>query len=290
MNRVERVMLDDGSTLILKRANPWVEKYPGIPAPVERSAVEAAFYGAVAGTEAGAAMPRLIASDAGTASMLLADLAPGADGMTVYAGAIIGDTDLDAIADWLCALHRLPVPPDHGFANHEMRALNAEHIFDYPLAPDSGFDCDAIVPGLQVHADRLKSDPAFIAAVQIVKAIYLGDVPGVLLHGDLYPGSWLTTPEGLFVIDPEFCWVGPREWDVGVLMAHLKLSGQPDAAASRLLARYGETLDTALLSQITGIEIMRRLIGVAQLPLPYDLDVRATLLEEARALVIGNTA
>jgi 5-methylthioribose kinase len=58
MNLVERVTLDDGSTLILKRARGWVEKYPHIPAPIERAGIEAAFYVAVAGTPAGLAMPK----------------------------------------------------------------------------------------------------------------------------------------------------------------------------------------------------------------------------------------
>jgi 5-methylthioribose kinase len=286
MNRVERVVLDDGCSLILKRASPWVEKYPEIPAPVERSGVEADFYAFVAGTAAARAMPRLIAHERGSAAMLLADLGAGADGMGAYAGAPIAPEHVDAVADWLRALHALPVPADHPFANRAMRALNAEHIFDFPLAPDSDFDCDAILPGLKAHADRLKTDTAFVAAVQAVKAAYLGDAPGVLLHGDMYPGSWLATPDTLFVIDPEFCWVGPREWDLGVLIAHLKLSRQPDAARERLLARYAEPLNPALLDRITGTEIMRRLIGVAQLPLPYGLEERATLLEEARALVL----
>lgn len=289
MNRVERVVFDDGSALILKRANPWVEKYPGIAAPVARSAVEAAFYGFVEGTMAGAAMPQLIANDAGAAALLLTDLGAASDAMEAYAGEAMVDADIDALARWMCALHALPVGGDHIFANHAMRVLNAEHIFDFPLATDNGFDCDAIVPGLQVHAERLKSDMAFVDAVQEIKAIYIGDGPGVLLHGDLYPGSWLTTPQGLFVIDPEFCWVGPREWDLGILIAHLMLSRQTAEATDRLLARYAEPIDTALLNRITGVEMMRRLIGVAQLPLSYGLDTRATLLEEARLLVLGES-
>jgi 5-methylthioribose kinase len=283
MNRVERVLLDDGSSLILKRASPWVEKYPDIPAPVERSGVEADFYGFVAGSPAANAMPRLIVHDRAAAAMALADVGAGTDGMGAYAGEPIAPGHLDAVADWLRALHALPLPANHPFANRPMRALNAEHIFDFPLAPDSGFDCDAIMPGMQAHAD----DAAFVAGVRAVKSIYLGDAPGVLLHGDLYPGSWLTTAEGLFVIDPEFCWVGPREWDLGVLIAHLKLSYQPDAARARLLARYAEPLDEALLNRITGTEIMRRLIGVAQLPLTCGLAERAALLDEARTLVPG---
>ena len=287
MNLVERVMLDDGATLILKRARGWVEKYPDIPAPIGRAGVEAAFYAAVSGSAAGAAMPAHLGYDEGAAANLFADLGAGADGMAAYAGEPISGVDLDAVADWLRALHALPVPADPRLANRAMRELNALHIFDFPLDPASGFDVDAITPGLQIHADKLKQHSEFVNAVQAVKAVYLGDLPGILLHGDLYPGSWLTTPLGLFVIDPEFCWMGPREWDLGVLIAHLRLSNQPEETTRRLIARYGHPVDTALTNRIAGIEIMRRLIGVAQLPLGIDLAAKVALLNEAHSLVVG---
>ncbi|MEM1390421.1 MAG: hypothetical protein AAGG45_05010, partial [Pseudomonadota bacterium] len=60
MNLVERVCFEDGSSVILKRSRPWVEKYPDIPAPIERAGVEAAFYEAVSGTPAGQMMPALL--------------------------------------------------------------------------------------------------------------------------------------------------------------------------------------------------------------------------------------
>jgi 5-methylthioribose kinase len=287
MNLVERVTLDDGATLIFKRAHDWVEKYPDIPAPIGRAGVEAAFYAAVSGSAAGAAMPAHLGYDEGAAANLFADLGAGTDGMAAYAGVAISGADLDAVADWMRALHALPVPADPRLTNRAMRELNALHIFDFPLDPASGFDVDAITPGLQIHADKLKQDSEFVAAVQAVKALYLGDLPGVLLHGDLYPGSWLTTPQGLFVIDPEFCWIGPREWDLGVLIAHLRLSNQPVESTTRLIARYGHPVDMALVRRIAGIEIMRRLIGVAQLPLANNLAEKAALLNETRKLVLG---
>jgi 5-methylthioribose kinase len=287
MNLVERVTLDDGATLILKRAHGWVEKYPDIPAPIGRAGVEAAFYAAVSRSGAGAAMPAHLGYDEDAAANLFADLGAGADGMTAYAGVPISGADLDAVADWMRALHALPVPTDPRLTNRAMRELNALHIFDFPLDPASGFDVDAITPSLQKHANQLKQDVGFVAAVQAVKALYLGDLPGVLLHGDLYPGSWLTTPQGLFVIDPEFCWIGPREWDLGVLIAHLRLSSQPEEATARLIMRYGHPIDRRLANRIAGIEIMRRLIGVAQLPLAIDLAAKVALLQEARALVVG---
>ena len=287
MNLVERVTLDNQATVILKRARGWVEKYPHIPAPIERAEVEAAFYAAVADSAAGRAMPTHLGFSKAAAANLIADLGEGTDGTSAYAGQRISDDALYAIADWMLALHGLEGPFDDILTNSAMRSLNAFHIFDYPLDPDNGLDLDSITPGLQHLADGLKRDDHFVAAVKAVGERYLGNEAGVLLHGDLYPGSWLTTEKGIFVIDPEFCWIGPREWDVGVLVAHLRLSGQPKISSERLIKRYGASLDHRLLDQIVGIEIMRRLIGVAQLPLHIGLEDKAMMLAEARALVLG---
>ncbi|MEM1087233.1 MAG: phosphotransferase [Pseudomonadota bacterium] len=292
MNLVERVRFDDGRSVILKRSRPWVEKYPDIPAPLERAAVEAAFYRSVAGTQAGVAMPTLLQHDSGDACSLFEDLGAGVDGMGLYSGEVLPIEQSHAVAEWLTALHAIEVDDQTRatFRNKAMRELNALHIFQFPLDPDNGFDLDAITPGLQALGDDLTSDQAFCSAVHEVGAVYLGSdmtSGGVLLHGDLYPGSWLTTEAGLFVIDPEFCWIGPAEWDVGVLSAHLRLSGQPRSLLDELYSTYGRSLDRSLLDRIAGIEIMRRLIGVAQLPLDLDLEAKTALLSEARTLVLG---
>jgi 5-methylthioribose kinase len=287
MNLVERVTFDDRSTVILKRARGWVEKYPDIAAPIERAEVEAAFYAAVADSDAGRAMPTHLGFSKADAANLIADLGEGTDGMSAYAGQRISDDALYAIADWMLALHGLEGPFDDILTNSAMRSLNAAHIFDYPLDLHNGLDLDSITPGLQALADELKQDASFVAAVKAVGQRYLGNEAGVLLHGDLYPGSWLTTQKGIFVIDPEFCWIGPREWDVGVFAAHLRLSGQPEISSELFIKRYGASLDHRLLDQIVGIEVMRRLIGVAQLPLHIGLEDKAMMLADARDLVLG---
>lgn len=288
MNLVERVSLSDGTTVILKRARAWVEKYPDIPAPIGRASVEAGFYRAVAGSVAGAAMPIHLGYDDAAAANLFSDLGEGTDGMAAYSGQTIAMSDLEAIAAWTAALHSLHVSDSSQFENRAMRELNALHIFDFPLDPNSGFDLNAITPGLQSVADLLKHDRDFVAAVQKVRSLYLSDAQGGLLHGDLYPGSWLKTPKGVFLIDPEFCWLGPPEWDLGVLMAHLWLSNQPLNVIDALLPSYGRSVDRDLLDRICGVEIMRRLIGVAQLPLTLDLSAKSALLHRARALVLGD--
>ncbi len=289
MNRVERLRLTDGGSLILKRAQPWVEKYPDIRAPVERAAVEAAFYTFLAGTEAAAAMPQHLGFDQPNAANLFEDLGEASDGMAAYQGTAISEVVLDAVIDWMAALHALPVPSDPLLSNAAMRALNAEHIFRFPLDATNGFDLDAITPGLATCATHLKRDAAYSAAVASARDIYLGNSGGVLLHGDLYPGSWLVTPGGIRIIDPEFCWVGPREWDVGILAAHLILSGQSPALRARLFDRYPGPIDRALANRFAGIEIMRRLIGVAQLPLAIGIGEKAALLNLSRTLVLGES-
>ncbi|MEM7492579.1 MAG: phosphotransferase [Pseudomonadota bacterium] len=295
MNLVERVRFEDGVSVILKRSRPWVEKYPDIPAPIERASIEAAFYETVSGTSAGRMMPALLNHDGADACSVFADLGAGRDGMGLYAGETLPIEQLDAVARWTADLHAIEVSDEMrvAFRNQAMRALNALHIFQFPLDPDNGFDLDAITPGLQALGDELKADQAFCTAVAEIGELYLRGqgMPdeAVLLHGDLYPGSWLTTEAGLFVIDPEFCWVGPPEWDVGVLSAHLRLSGQPETHVDRLISTYDRPLNRALLDQISGIEMMRRLMGVAQLPLEIGLDEKTALLDEARRLVIGDT-
>ncbi|TFG71242.1 MAG: hypothetical protein E4H26_12695 [Flavobacteriales bacterium] len=58
------------------------------------------------------------------------------------------------------------------------------------------------------------------SAVRTIGQKYLS--PGeTLLHGDYYPGSWMTVGDQFYVIDPEFGFVGFAEFDLGVMVAHL---------------------------------------------------------------------
>ena len=61
MNLALRVTPSSGRSFVLKQGRPWVEKYPQIPAPFERTLVEAAFYTEVLQQPGVAAlMPRLL--------------------------------------------------------------------------------------------------------------------------------------------------------------------------------------------------------------------------------------
>ncbi len=96
------------------------------------------------------------------------------------------------------------------------------------------------------------------------RARYLG--PGAtLLHGDFFPGSWLHDDSAPWIIDPEFGFYGPPEFDVGVLLAHLNLAGQDDALSEHVWEAYAAPggFDRSLAQGFAGIEIIRRLLGVS---------------------------
>ena len=87
------------------------------------------------------------------------------------------------------------------------------------------------------------------------------------MHADYFPGSWLRTGDGIRVIDPEFSFPGDPELDLGCAVAHMALAGQPREIADRFLAAYGPAsadLDPIWLARYAAVEMMRRLIGVAQ--------------------------
>jgi 5-methylthioribose kinase len=289
MNYTLRVSTSQRS-FILKQARPWVEKYPHLAAPWERAVVEGRFYEAIAeDAPLAARMPRLLGLDAQSHILALEDLGEAQDFTSLYRGAELTEVQLDELATFLSRLHLLSstAARKSAFANRAMRALNHFHIFDFPLQLENGFDLDAITPGLQDAARSLKLDADYVSVVKNLGELYLRD-GDTLLHGDYFPGSWLQTAQGVRVIDPEFCFYGPPEFDLGVMIAHLYLSGQDVRLPHELLTKYhaARPLQQALLWQFAGVEIMRRLIGVAQLPVQFDLTAKAELLSLSHELVL----
>ncbi len=172
--------------------------------------------------------------------------------------------------------------------NREMRALNHAHIFEIPLQTNNGLALDELLPGLEAAAKRLRSDLDYVSTVRrLGTEVYLAD-GDTLVHGDFFPGSFLETPDGPKVIDPEFACFGRSEVDGGMFLAHLLLGGQPPAIAARFLERYRPPTghDAEVMLQLAGVEVMRRLIGYAQLPLTRGLEERHSLLSRSRELVL----
>jgi len=123
-----------------------------------------------------------------------------------------------------------------------MRALNHEHIFVYPYLDVNGMDLDTILPGLQGVANKVKANSSLKKVFDELGNLYLSD-GDYLLHGDYFPGSWLKTEDGIKIIDPEFCFFGPIEFEIGVIVTHLKMADQPVAIIQRALSLYDEEIN-----------------------------------------------
>ncbi len=278
MNLVRRVVTDRRS-VIVKHALPYVAKYPTIAAPADRAAMERAWYEAVAASPAvSARMPALLGGDEAGRALVLEDFGEAADLTTVYLDGTLDEGVVDALAAFLAGLHDATEGRSSGLgivANRAMRVLNHAHIFDVPLQPDNGIALDSLERGLSEVVTGLRVDAAYREQVDATGRRYLADyrddATAVLLHGDYFPGSWLATGDGVRVIDPEFGFFGPAAFDVAVATAHFVLAGCPPLAERFIAAyeRFSSTgLDQASVARFAAAEVMRRLVGVAQLPLP----------------------
>ncbi|MFT5884612.1 MAG: 5-methylthioribose kinase [Arcticibacterium sp.] len=287
MNFVARVSTNQGS-FIVKQSRAYVEKYPQVPAPIERIEVENAFYELVSVSETLKGFsPEIIAFDKANHTLVMADLGQASDYTGLYSKDIeIGKEEIKNLMTYLTALHSLE--PKTFLDNSKMKELNHEHIFNYPFLEENGFDLDTVQDGLQDLAMVYKTNELLKKKATLLGERYLSN-GSTLLHGDYYPGSWLNTERGLKVIDPEFGFMGDAEFDLAVMLAHFKMAGVEESLISFTLQEYQSrrSLNRKILNQYIGIESLRRLIGLAQLPLNISLERKKALLDEAVALVMN---
>ena len=283
--------IDTGErTFILKQSRPYVEKYPQVAAPATRVLQEGEFYSLISNAPAlKALMPTMTGVDEANNVLVMDDLGTSADYTYAYQeGKQIPEAELMEIVSFAAKLHQqfdakaIAEP----IRNQAMRQLNHEHIFIYPYVHDNGLNLDEVLDGLAAVAEPLKEDDALKTKISQLGTLYLADGPR-LLHGDYFPGSWLKTADGVRIIDPEFCFFGPPEFEVGVMLAHLEMAAQPTALVERAETQYNNlmVIDQHLSQQFKAIEILRRILGLAQLPLQIGLSERAQLVEESVAIL-----
>jgi 5-methylthioribose kinase len=150
---------------------------------------------------------------------------------------------------------------------------------------------EQITPGLDRVGDRLRREKKYCQTVESLGRVYLEKDGPSLIHGDLFPGSLLQADDSrLYVIDPEFSFYGCPEFDIGVFLAHLLLSDHEEEVASFWVeAALEKTAHSkTLVLQYAGVEIMRRLLGVAQLPVSLSLKAKGELLDRSREMVLGS--
>ena len=283
MNCVLRARMDDESTFIIKQSRPWVEKYDQIDAPEDRILVEKTYYEILSENELlNKYSPKVLGVDEESRILILEDLGEASDLTYLYQpDKNFSEQEVSSCIEYvnqLPKLENLNKVPD----NLKMRQLNHQHIFHLPLINENGFDLDEIQPGLQSISMELKSDRELQYRVTELGEVYLGK-GNVLVHGDFYPGSILNTDQGIRVIDPEFAFIGPNEWDIAVFVAHLCMSHMDLDKVMEVFNEFEQPkkFDMKQFSGFVGVEIIRRIIGLAQLPLTLSILQKQSLLNKA---------
>ena len=291
MNFTLRVNTNQRS-FIIKQSRSYVEKYPQVAAPAKRAMQEHKFYTTIANdAHLALRIPAILSADAEHNVLIMQDLGEGTPYVSYYqTHEQISIGDLDILVDFLIHLHgnhKLSDAHDR-LSNIAMRQLNHEHMYVYPLSHDNGLNLDDISPGLQDYATELRSNKLLVNNMTELGKIYLSD-GDTLLHGDYFLGSWLRIVDDIYVIDPEFGHHGTKEFELGVMLAHLMMAQQPEHYIDHCIHRYTQSISIHidLVMAFAGGEIIRRLCGLAQLPLSATLHQRQVLLDRAQDMVLN---
>lgn len=283
MNVVLRIRTNIRS-FIVKQSRPFVQKYQDITAPLDRITVEHNFYKAVLRPKIAKHIPKVLGFYEKMHTLILEDLGHCEDMSFLYDSRVVDNAQLETLVNALGGIHATTGNnsyPD----NLALRKLNYQHIFVLPFLMDNGFSLDTVQKGLDEVSLPYKKDEQLKEKIDFVGQQYLAK-GNTLIHGDYYPGSWMTRKNHIYIIDPEFSFMGFAEFDLGVLAAHCVMATMDLAILNKIKTLYIFDLNEGLLKQIAGIEIMRRLIGLAQLPIKRSLDEKKHLLNLAYALIM----
>ncbi|MEM9362037.1 MAG: phosphotransferase [Bacteroidota bacterium] len=287
MNVVIRITTGKRS-LIAKQSKPFVQKYQDIPAPIDRILVEHTFYKTVKNAGVNAHLPKVIGFLPEHHMLFMDDLGNAEDMSFIYEKREMSDIHLEQLVTIAKGMHQSEIASNYP-KNLELRQLNHQHIFVLPFMEDNGFSLDDVQNGLKAIAQPFVKDETLKEKVQTLGELYLSMEGGVLLHGDYYPGSWMVKDDHVFVLDPEFSYAGPKEFDLGVMIAHLFMATANATYLDEVIHSYNLPVDIQMTKAFAGIEVIRRLIGLAQLPLARSLEEKKYLLDKARAWVFNHS-
>ncbi len=251
INFVYRVFADDGTSVIIKQALPYIRIIgEGWPLSQDRIRIEAEALQQEA-LYCPDLVPRVYHFDAARAAIVMEDI--GAHENLRHA--LIARSRLPLLAEHLgrFAAETLFHTSDLYLDAHRKKELVGrfinpdlckitEDLFFWD--PYCDHERNNINPLLWDEAEALWQDAPLKLEVARLKYRFL-TCAQALLHGDLHSGSVFACAEGTKVIDPEFAYFGPMGFDVGSLLGNLLLNvaGQaelPGDAAER--AAYQEWL------------------------------------------------
>ena len=92
--------------------------------------------------------------------------------------------------------------------------------------------------------------------------------------------------DNIYIIDPEFTFLGSKEFDLGIMSGHLILATGQISYLKKICDNYPDKIDNNEVAIYCAIEIIRRLIGYAQLPIKRSIREKSDLLKLANELII----
>ena len=196
--------------------------------------------------------------------------------------------DNDKVNKLTRILHNIHITSAHKNypTNLTLRKLNHDHIFVLPFLKDNGLQLNNIQEGLEELAIPFKENTDIISIVNNAGKNYL-DTGSTLLHGDYYPGSWMERNDNIYIIDPEFTFLGSKEFDLGIMSGHLILATGQISYLKKICDNYPDKIDNNEVAIYCAIEIIRRLIGYAQLPIKRSISEKSNLLKLSKELIIN---
>ena len=282
MNVVLRVETNKKS-FILKQSRPYVNKYPNIKNSEKRIIVEDQFYELIIKSEIQKFFPKKIDFIKKDLILLIEDLGQCRDMSYLYSSKNMNLDHFNSLIYILESIHKTKV---NSFpSNYSLKELNHEHIFVLPFQKND-FQLDDIQSGLKKLSTYITNDSNINDVVKRIGDMYL-KVGNTLLHGDYYPGSWMEKDDNVYVIDPEFSHLGFKEFDLGVMAAHLTMITESEDYLNKIIKAYSENIDKSIFYKVSGIEIIRRIIGLAQLPLDMSLNAKEKLLNIAKKMILS---
>ena len=283
MNIVLRVKSNKRS-FIFKQSRPYVQKFKEIQAPIERINVEYNFYKSINQIESQRNFPKIIGYVKDHFFMMLEDLGISDDFLDIYIKRKINKTSIIKLTRILKDIHLCNYDDSYPL-NNELKKLNHQHIFVLPFIKNNGFSLNSVQPGLEILANTFINKENLKNKSLVIGEKYLKKGK-TLLHGDFYPGSWMQNDNKIFVIDPEFSFVGDLEFDLGVFIAHIIIATQNKKYLNEIISYYSNSVNKDLVSNYAGIEIIRRLTGLAQLPTNLTLKEKEVLLKLSEHLLL----
>ncbi|MBE2212701.1 MAG: aminoglycoside phosphotransferase family protein, partial [Opitutaceae bacterium] len=214
-NRLARIVTAE-RTFVLKQFRPWPSVDRPAPSPEERFRAETQFYRSARIADcARSALPEVLHQDAQAGCMILED---AGDAMPLAGRAL--DSETAAKLGWfLVSLHHhsRSVPACAHYRNEQVVGWQMARLFATPQAQGPAWRGQAA----WLARWRERSPKVRYALEDALAALERGG--SSLVHGDYSPANWVQNGHGPRVVDGEFSFFGPPEYDVGTYLAGLLL-------------------------------------------------------------------